>query len=120
MAYLDFFVQIRQSNQNVRPTKCISLQIEILFWGKQKMKKILNEPVAYVDEMLEGLCAAPPEYFRHSGPQGRLISRATGAVAGKVGIVSGGGSGHLAVFTGLWAEGCWTRAQSARSSPHRR
>jgi dihydroxyacetone kinase-like protein len=84
------------------------------------MKKILNEPVAYVDEMLEGLCAAPPEYFRHSGPQGRLISRATGAVAGKVGIVSGGGSGHLAVFTGLWAEGCWTRAQSARSSPHRR
>ena len=69
------------------------------------MKKILNEPVAYVDEMLEGLCAAHPEYFRRSGPQGRLISRATGAVPGKVGIVSGGGSGHLPVFTGFVGRG---------------
>jgi len=78
---------------------------EILLWGKQKMKKILNEPVAYVDEMLEGLCAAHPEYFRRSGPHGRLISRATGAVPGKVGIVSGGGSGHLPVFTGFVGRG---------------
>jgi len=69
------------------------------------MKKILNEPLAYVDEMLEGLCAAHPEYFRRSGPQGRVISRATGTVPGKVGIVSGGGSGHLPVFTGYVGRG---------------
>ena len=69
------------------------------------MKKIVNEPVAYVDEMLEGLCPAHPEYFRRSGPQGRLISRATGVVPRKVGIVSGGGSGHLAVFTGFVGRG---------------
>lgn len=27
------------------------------------MKKLLNDPNAYVDEMLEGLCAAHPQYF---------------------------------------------------------
>ena len=31
------------------------------------MKKILNDPFAYVDEMLEGLCLAHPEYYRRLG-----------------------------------------------------
>jgi len=69
------------------------------------MKKILNDPFAYVDEMLEGLCLAHPEYFRRLGPEGRVIARAKGAVKGKVGIVSGGGSGHLPVFTGYVGKG---------------
>jgi dihydroxyacetone kinase-like protein len=69
------------------------------------MKKILNAPLAYVDEMLEGLCAAHPEYYRRLGPGGRVIARAGGAVKGKVGIVSGGGSGHLPVFTGYVGKG---------------
>jgi dihydroxyacetone kinase-like protein len=69
------------------------------------MKKILNDPFAYVDEMLEGLCLAHPEYYRRLGPEGRVIARAGGAVKGKVGIVSGGGSGHLPVFTGYVGKG---------------
>lgn len=69
------------------------------------MKKILNAPSAYVDEMLEGLCAAHPEYYRRLGPGGRVIARSGGAVKGKVGIVSGGGSGHLPVFTGYVGKG---------------
>src|ERR1700749_2415165 len=64
------------------------------------MKKILNEPFAYVDEMLDGLCAAHPEYFRRIGSEGRVIVRPDAPVQKKVGIVSGGGSGHLPVFTG--------------------
>ena len=64
------------------------------------MKKILNQPYAYVDEMLEGLCAAHPAAYRQLPPDGRVIARAAGVTAGKVGIVSGGGSGHLLVFTG--------------------
>jgi dihydroxyacetone kinase-like protein len=69
------------------------------------MKKILNDPFAYVDEMLEGLCLAHPEYYRRLGPEGRVIARASGPVKGKVGIASGGGSGHLPVFTGYVGTG---------------
>lgn len=69
------------------------------------MKKILNEPFAYVDEMLVGLCAAHPQYFKQIGPEGRVIVRPDGPVKGKVGIVSGGGSGHLPVFTGYVGKG---------------
>ncbi|MCL5006305.1 MAG: dihydroxyacetone kinase subunit DhaK [Acidobacteria bacterium] len=69
------------------------------------MKKILNEPGAYVDEMLEGLCLAHPHYYRRLGPEGRVIVRAEGPIQGKVGIVSGGGSGHLPVFTGYVGKG---------------
>lgn len=67
------------------------------------MKKILNDPVDYVDEMLDGLCAAHPEYYRQ--PEARVIVRAGGTPAGKVGIVTGGGSGHLPVFTGYVGKG---------------
>jgi dihydroxyacetone kinase-like protein len=69
------------------------------------MKKILNDPFAYVDEMLEGLCLAHPQYYKQLGPTGRVIARAGGPVKGKVGIVSGGGSGHLPVFTGYVGKG---------------
>ena len=68
------------------------------------MKKILNDPNAYVDEMLEGLCLAHPELQRR-GDGGRVIVRSRGAVPGKVGIVTGGGSGHLPVFLGYVGEG---------------
>lgn len=68
------------------------------------MKKILNDPNAYVDEMLDGLCMAHPELQRR-GDGGRVVCRAGGAVSGKVGIVTGGGSGHLPVFLGYVGEG---------------
>lgn len=69
------------------------------------MKKILNHPLAYVDETLEGLCAVHPRYFKRTGPEGRVIVRPDAPVAGKVGIVTGGGSGHLPVFTGYLGPG---------------
>ncbi len=67
------------------------------------MKKILNSPAKFVDEMLDGLCAAHPEYYDQ--PEPRVIARPGGAVKGKVGIVTGGGSGHLPVFTGYVGKG---------------
>jgi dihydroxyacetone kinase-like protein len=69
------------------------------------MKKVLNDPFRYVDEMLEGLCAAHPQYYQQRGPHGRVIARPGGAVPGKVGLVTGGGSGHLPVFTGYVGDG---------------
>jgi dihydroxyacetone kinase-like protein len=69
------------------------------------MKKILNRPADYVDEMLDGLVAAHPEFYRLHGDSHRVVARATPGRKGKVGIVSGGGSGHLPVFTGYVGTG---------------
>ncbi len=67
------------------------------------MKKILNDAADYVDEMLEGMVEAHPQFYAQ--PARRVIARAGGATRGKVGIVSGGGSGHLPIFTGYVGEG---------------
>jgi len=67
------------------------------------MKKILNKPESYVDETLAGLCAAHSHIYHQ--PQPRLITRAKKTNTSKVGIVTGGGSGHLPVFTGYVGEG---------------
>jgi dihydroxyacetone kinase-like protein len=69
------------------------------------MKKILNEPQAYVDETLDGLCLAYPDIYRRVGESGRVIARAAAPREGKVGVVSGGGSGHLPLFTGYVGTG---------------
>ena len=73
--------------------------------GGGDMKKILNSPANYVDEMLAGLVAAHPEYYRLHGDSGKVVARAKAGTNGKVGIVTGGGSGHLPVFTGYVGEG---------------
>ncbi len=69
------------------------------------MKKLLNDPKNFVDEMLDGLCAAHPEYYRRTEPGARVIVRADAPVSGKVAIVSGGGSGHLPIFAGYVGPG---------------
>jgi len=69
------------------------------------MKKILNRPTDYVNEMLDGLCAAHPQYYRRTGAEGRVVVRTDAPIRGKVGIVTGGGSGHLPVFTGYLGAG---------------
>ena len=68
------------------------------------MKKLLNDPQDYVEQMLEGLVLAHPEYYQRAG-EGRVIKRPGAARKGKVGIVSGGGSGHLPIFTGYVGKG---------------
>lgn len=67
------------------------------------MKKILNAPDRYVDEMLDGLVAAHPDIYTLAGH--RVVTRAGSKREGKVGIVSGGGSGHLPIFTGYVGRG---------------
>ena len=67
-------------------------------------KKIINAPGDYVDEMLAGLVAAHSS-IELVGESGRVVRRRGGIRAGKVGIVSGGGSGHLPLFTGYVGHG---------------
>lgn len=67
------------------------------------MKKLMNRPQDFVDEMLDGLVEANPSLMR-DGENGRVIRRAVSNVS-KVGVVSGGGSGHLPLFTGYVGQG---------------
>lgn len=71
------------------------------------MKKLLNSPTSYVDDVLDGLVAANPQFVL-DGQSRRVIRRSNGAATGKVGVASGGGSGHLPLFTGYVGEGLLT------------
>jgi len=72
------------------------------------VKKLINDPDAFVDEMLEGLLLAHPDQLRSASPDNRALVRADAPIAGKVGIVTGGGSGHLPVFLGYVGAGLCT------------
>lgn len=68
------------------------------------MQRLLNDPKNYVDEMLEGLYAASPDKVTFvDGDKRCLVSKYK--KPGKVGIATGGGSGHLPLFLGYVGKG---------------
>ena len=69
------------------------------------MKKIINTPEAFVDEMIEGILLAHPDQLRTPGDDPRVLVRADAGTGGRVGIVTGGGSGHLPLFKGYVGTG---------------
>src|ERR1051326_716214 len=68
------------------------------------MQKLINQPDDFVDEMLEGILTAHPDQLKRAADP-RAIVRAKAPVRGKVGIATGGGSGHLPVFMGYVGRG---------------
>jgi phosphoenolpyruvate---glycerone phosphotransferase subunit DhaK len=68
------------------------------------VKKFLNQPEQFVDEMLAGIYAAHPREVRKVGNDLRCLVTAHPR-AGKVGIATGGGSGHLPLFLGYVGDG---------------
>lgn len=68
------------------------------------MKKLINDPRDVVAEAVRGMAAAHADLLRvHEDPT--WIVRADAPVAGKVGLVSGGGSGHEPMHGGLVGPG---------------
>ncbi len=63
------------------------------------MQKIINDPSRVVDEMLEAYVIAHPEFVASTENE-RVIKYRHAPVRGKVGIVTGGGSGHKPAFIG--------------------
>jgi dihydroxyacetone kinase-like protein len=63
------------------------------------MKKLINAPEAVVTDALAGMAAAHPGLSVNIG--NKVITRAGGPTAGKVGLVSGGGSGHEPLHGGF-------------------
>ena len=63
------------------------------------MKKLINSPDTVVTEELEGIAAAHPSLAVDI--ENKVITRAGGPRNGKVGLVSGGGSGHEPLHGGF-------------------
>src|SRR3954451_5522476 len=67
------------------------------------MKKFINHPADVVPEALRGVAAAHPELrVDHAN---KVVFRGDAPVRGKVGIVSGGGSGHEPLHAGFVGAG---------------
>jgi dihydroxyacetone kinase len=68
------------------------------------LRKLINDPRKVAPEALEGLALAYPQYLRLvAGVQ--AVVRKDAPVAGKVGVLSGGGSGHEPMFAGFVGAG---------------
>ena len=67
------------------------------------MKKLINDPADVVPEALRGLALAHPEL--RVDHENRVVFRADAPVQGKVGLVSGGGSGHEPMHAGFVGTG---------------
>lgn len=68
------------------------------------MKKLINDPNAVVQDMLEGFVAAYPKDVKLL-PDTTVIVRKNAPIENKVGLVSGGGSGHEPAHAGYVGEG---------------
>lgn len=69
------------------------------------MKKIINEPENFVDQMLEGILSAYPEKLKYINDDLRCVVSAYSKNSKKVGLATGGGSGHLPLFLGYVGKG---------------
>jgi dihydroxyacetone kinase-like protein len=69
------------------------------------MKKFLNKPEDFVDEMIKGIIAAHPDQLAYVENDLRCIVKSGEKKEGKVGLATGGGSGHLPLFLGYVGEG---------------
>jgi dihydroxyacetone kinase-like protein len=67
------------------------------------MQKILNDPSKAVQEMLEGFVSAHADLAFHPTNPRVLVRKSEGG--NKVGVVSGGGSGHKPAFIGYLGQG---------------
>lgn len=68
------------------------------------MRKLINAPESFVEETIEGILGAHPGELTAVGGNLRVLARGDGPRL-RVGIVTGGGSGHLPVFLGYVGPG---------------
>lgn len=73
------------------------------------MKKIINKPENYVEEMLRGIYGAHGDQVKYTADDLRCYCTAN-KKPGKVAIITGGGTGHLPLFLGYvgknFLDGC--------------
>ena len=68
------------------------------------MKKLINDPADVVAESLRGVAKAHPQSLRVDH-ENRIVYRVDAPIQGKVGLLSGGGSGHEPLHGGFVGRG---------------
>lgn len=68
-------------------------------------KKLINDPVNVVEEMIDGYVKAHPAYIKQLSSNDRSLVTSRPTTEGKVGILIGGGSGHEPGFMGYVGDG---------------
>lgn len=74
------------------------------------MKKIINDPSNVVSEMVDGLVRAYPQYLTQIDGTEAVVRTNKDSMKGKVGLVSGGGSGHEPAHAGYVGQGMLSAA----------
>ena len=74
------------------------------------MKKIINDPSNVVSEMVDGLVRAYPQYLTQIDGTEAVVRTNKDSMKGKVGLVSGGGSGHEPAHAGYAGQGMLSAA----------
>lgn len=74
------------------------------------MKKIINDPSNVVSEMVDGLVRAYPQYLTQIDGTEAVVRTSEDSMKGKVGLVSGGGSGHEPAHAGYVGQGMLSAA----------
>jgi len=69
------------------------------------VKKLINDPYKVVEETISGILKAYPYHLRAAKDSARALVRRDSPVKGKVGICTGGGSGHIPIFLGYVGPG---------------
>ncbi len=86
------------------------------------MRKFINDPESFVDEVIEGVLFAHGDRLRRLEGEPRGVVRVDCPVRGRVGIATGGGSGHFPLFLGYvgngLVDGCAVGSLFASPSAH--
>lgn len=69
------------------------------------MKKLINDPANYVDEMIDGILLAHPTKLRSVANDLKCMVKSDAGKTDRVAIMTGGGSGHLPLFLGYVGSG---------------
>ena len=80
--------------------QCFVAFVGIVFPGGEIMKKLINKPEDVVKEALAGMLAAHSDLL-HVDIEQQIIVRKDAPIKGKVGVISGGGSGHEPMHGGV-------------------
>lgn len=80
------------------------LSVENAKRSRVYMRKLINEPDRFAAEVVDAILLAHPKQLRSVSADNRAIARID-PPDGRVGIVTGGGSGHLPLFIGYVGAG---------------
>lgn len=69
------------------------------------LNRVINQPDLVVEDMLTGWLLAHADTVKAAAANPRVVQRVQAPEAGKVGIVTGGGSGHEPAFLGYVGDG---------------